>query len=254
MKAAALFAAVVSLSVFGVNAVAQESCATGGQPPARLPLGSGNPTAAEVFEFLSRQTAASSVTNAAPQTAVPRQSAPVARIRVVDPSETLPRVGSAGGGATAGVPTARVTVVDDAQVTPARVSEAKDAVAKVGEMKAEASNPAAKVVATTGAKESETLDSALAGLVGTWKGVARYGDGELTTIELQLDNRGWVELTLPGSDGKPSTIKRRAELDGQELKLIGPDADMVLGKLLEVNSRQMVLAQAEGQLTLVRPR
>ena len=83
-------------------------------------------------------------------------------------------------------------------------------------------------------------------------GVARRGDGELTTIELQLDNRGWAELTVPGADGKPTTIKRRAQLDDKELKLKGPEEDLLLGKLIDSTSRQLVLERAGGQVTFVR--
>jgi hypothetical protein len=110
-------------------------------------------------------------------------------------------------------------------------------------------------VETTPTPESNasTLSDALKGLAGTWKAVARRGDGELTTVELRLDDRGWAELTVPGADGKPSTIKRRAELKGDELKLTGPDAELLLGQLIDVNSRQMVLARAGGQVTFVRP-
>jgi hypothetical protein len=103
------------------------------------------------------------------------------------------------------------------------------------------------------ASTESTVSEALKGLVGTWKAVARRGDGELTTVELRLDGRGWAELTVPDAEGKPSTIKRRAELDGQDLKLTGPDAELLLGQLIEVNSRQMVLARASGQVTFVRP-
>jgi hypothetical protein len=83
--------------------------------------------------------------------------------------------------------------------------------------------------------------------------VARHGDGELTTVELQLDDRGWATFTVPSAEGKPTTIKRRAELNGDELKLTGPDAGLLLGNLIEVTNRQMVLARAEGKLTFVRP-
>jgi hypothetical protein len=98
-----------------------------------------------------------------------------------------------------------------------------------------------------------TVSEALKGLAGTWKAVARRGDGELTTVELRLDDRGWAELTVPDAQGKPSTIKRRAELEGDELKLKGPDAELLLGQLVDVTSRQMVLARAGGQVTFVRP-
>ena len=110
-------------------------------------------------------------------------------------------------------------------------------------------------VETTPALDSSTstINDALKGLVGTWKAVARRGDGELTTVELRLDDRGWAELTVPDANGKPSTIKRRAELEGDELKLTGPDAELLLGQLIDVNSRQMVLARAGGQVTFVRP-
>ena len=97
------------------------------------------------------------------------------------------------------------------------------------------------------------VDEKIAGIVGTWKAVARQGDGELTTIELHLDNRGWAELTVPGSDGKPTTTKSRVNLENEELKLTdGTDKVVSLGKLVDFNSRQMVLERAEGQVTFVR--
>jgi hypothetical protein len=97
-----------------------------------------------------------------------------------------------------------------------------------------------------------SVTDALKGLVGNWTAVARYGDNELTTVELQLDDRGWATLTVPGSDGKKSTIKRRVEFKNDEIKLTGPEAEMVLGKLVSANSRQMVLEKAGGQVTFVR--
>ena len=103
------------------------------------------------------------------------------------------------------------------------------------------------------AEDTEAIDEALKGLVGTWKAVARQGDGELTTVELQLDNRGWAKLTVPAADGTKSTIKRRVEFENQELKLTGPDAELLLGKLVSSNSRQMVLERAGGEVTFVRP-
>ncbi len=89
--------------------------------------------------------------------------------------------------------------------------------------------------------------------MGTWKAVGRYGDGELSTIELQLDKSGWAKLTVPGADGKPSTITRHVDFAGQELKLTGSDGALALGKLVEFNDRQLVLDRADGQVTFVRP-
>lgn len=109
-----------------------------------------------------------------------------------------------------------------------------------------ASNPAANAV-------SSTIADGLKGLVGTWMAVARHGDGELTTIELQLDKSGWAKLTVPGADGKPSTTTRQVEFNNGEIKLTGADADLALGKLVESSSRQFVLDRADGQVTFVRP-
>ena len=100
--------------------------------------------------------------------------------------------------------------------------------------------------------EPAVIDEKIASLVGTWKAVARQGDGELTTVELHLDNRGWAELTVPGSDGKPSTTKSRVNLENEELKLTDADKVVSLGKLVDFNARQMVLERAEGQVTFVR--
>ncbi len=117
-------------------------------------------------------------------------------------------------------------------------------------------NPATSNAATASAAAnavSSTIADGLKGLVGTWMAVARHGDGELTTIELQLDKSGWAKLTVPGADGKPSTITRQVEFNNDEIKLTGADADLALGKLVESSSRQFVLDRADGQVTFVRP-
>ena len=97
------------------------------------------------------------------------------------------------------------------------------------------------------------ISEGLKGLVGTWMAVSRQGDGELSTVELQLNDNGWAKLTVPGSDGKSSTTTRKAELDNNELKLTGGDAEISLGKLVDFNSRQMILERSGSQVTFVRP-
>jgi hypothetical protein len=97
------------------------------------------------------------------------------------------------------------------------------------------------------------IADAIKGLVGPWMAVARQGDGELSTVELLLNDNGWAKLTVPGADGKPSTTTRKVEFENNELKLTGGDADVLLGKLVEFNSRQMVLERSGGQVTFVRP-
>lgn len=94
---------------------------------------------------------------------------------------------------------------------------------------------------------------ALKGLVGSWMAVSRQGDGELSTVELLLNDNGWAKLTVPGADGSPSTTTRKVEFENNEIKLTGGDADVLLGKLVEFNSRQMVLERSGGQVTFVRP-
>ncbi|MGD9631830.1 MAG: hypothetical protein AB7G28_25290 [Pirellulales bacterium] len=100
--------------------------------------------------------------------------------------------------------------------------------------------------------DEPVTDERIAQLAGTWKAVARRSAGELTTIELVLDNRGHAELTVPGSDGKPSTTKSRANLENDELRLTGTDKVVSLGKLVDVSDRQMVLQLTEGTMTFVR--
>ena len=75
----------------------------------------------------------------------------------------------------------------------------------------------------------------------------------MSAVELQLDDHGWAKLTVPGSDGKSSTTTRKAELENNELKLTGGDAEIMLGKLVDFNSRQMVLERSGSQVTFVRP-
>jgi hypothetical protein len=101
--------------------------------------------------------------------------------------------------------------------------------------------------------EPSKIADAIKGLVGTWLAVSRQSNGELSTVELQLDDHGWAKLTVPGADGKPSTTTRKVEFENSELKLTGADADVMLGKLVEFNARQMVLERSGGQVTFVRP-
>jgi hypothetical protein len=170
----------------------------------------------------------------------------------------LPSVDPSPAGSSKGVdngPVGRLSIVDStASVepktggTPASGGSAKVETAAKVESAAKIET-AAK--AETGAK-AETIDAALKGLVGTWAGVARHGDGELSTVELKLDDHGWAELTLPAGDGKPATIKSPVKLQDKELKLNGPDSDLLLGKLVNVTDHQLVLERSGGQVTFVR--
>lgn len=164
---------------------------------------------------------------------------------------TSPYVGAPVAAATVAPagPTAKITVVSANSSTSSQVAS-KVRSAKLKVIADESTAASTSEIAVT----ESVVDERIAGIVGTWKAVARQGDGELTTIQLYLDNRGWAELTVPGSDGKPTTTKSRVNFENEELKLTGGDGDKVvsLGKLVDFNSRQMVLERAEGQVTFVR--
>jgi hypothetical protein len=241
MKASAMksvfYVAILGLSLAS-NVYAQGTCASGGGLAGGI--GPATPCSTGVFNAADPFNIASTVQ---PASAVGvRPTGPQARITVVDASSPLP---SSTNAAKSTGPVARLKVVEN-DATPA------DAAAKASDTSTTAEKSNVETTPTPDSNAS-TLSDALKGLAGTWKAVARRGDGELTTVELRLDDRGWAELTVPGADGKPSTIKRRAELKGDELKLTGPDAELLLGQLIDVNSRQMVLARAGGQVTFVRP-
>lgn len=105
-------------------------------------------------------------------------------------------------------------------------------------------------------EDNSKIADEIKGLVGTWMAVSRKGDGELSTVELQLDDHGWAKLTIPGADGTPSTTTHKVEFDKKELKLLGTssEAEVLLGKLVDFNSSQMVLERSGGgQVTFVRP-
>jgi hypothetical protein len=149
-------------------------------------------------------------------------------------------------------PKARITVVSaNGASGPSLASKGRSA-----KLTVVADEPIAKPqpieVAVTEPVAEPEINERIAGLVGTWKAVARQGDGELTTVELHLDNRGWAELTVPGSDGQPSTTKSRVNLENEELLLTAADKVVSLGKLVDFNTRQMVLERAEGRMTFVR--
>jgi hypothetical protein len=253
---ATLYAAGL-ISSIGLNAFNGMICSTAYavQPAAATPQSpfepvQPNPSAQEVLEFLSpRSSSPAAGIVAAGAQPMASQAVPAARIRVVDSASlNRPATSASGLRSATAVPTARIRVVDEAIDSKMEV-EAPTAV----EPAAANADAEAAVVAATIPEASAPIDPAFAKLVGTWKAIARYGDGELTTVELQLDERGWAAFTVPSVEGQPSTIKRRAKLNGEELKLTGPDTNLLLGKLIEVTKRQMVLARAEGKLTFVRP-
>jgi hypothetical protein len=91
-------------------------------------------------------------------------------------------------------------------------------------------------------------------LTGDWMAVSRQSDGELSTVELQMDDHGWAKLTVPGAAGKPSTTtKHKVGFKDNKLELTSQNGTISLGKLVSSDSRQMVLEQETGLLTLVRP-
>lgn len=160
-------------------------------------------------------------------------------------------------------PTARLTVVADTpskptgnlQLTsPAKVDE-KSATPPAPEKAVDLTAATTPVTPPTPAPvpEPSKIADAIKGLVGNWMAVSRQSNGELSTVELQLDDNGWAKLTVPGPDGKASTTTRKVEFENSELKLTGADADVMLGKLVEFNARQMVLERSGGQVTFVRP-
>ncbi len=146
-------------------------------------------------------------------------------------------------------PSARITVVS-ANVSSDQQAISKTPAAKLTVVAVDV--PSTPKTTEIAADEPTAISSTIAGLIGTWKAVARKSDGELTTVQLHLDNRGWAELTVPGTDGKPSTTKSRVSVENEELKLKGSDEVVSLGKIVEFNTRQMVLEHAEGQVTFVR--
>lgn len=233
-------ASMCSLSTFG-----QATCHNNGGPndpalpPVHGPVGTHNVPAgglAESDELAPLSPAVDDAsTNDNPNTetspAARVANASAARITVVSEDDLLASRG-------AKTPTARLTIVADDAVDLQNATDIVTAAPKATEAAPE--KPAA-------------IDSRIASLVGIWRAVARRANGELTTVELQLDNRGWAELTVPGSDGKPNKTKSRVEVENDELKLKGSDDKVVsLGKLLEHNTRQMVLERAEGHVTFVR--
>jgi hypothetical protein len=156
-------------------------------------------------------------------------------------------------------PQARLTVVPAVATSTSNLqiaspvktdSEAKSTIREVPATETKAVDTTASATPTPA---SSKIDDSIKGLVGTWMAVSRQGNGELSTVELQLDDNGWAKLTIHGADGKPSTTTRKVEFENSELKLTGADADVMLGKLVEFNARQMVLERSGGQVTFVRP-
>jgi hypothetical protein len=159
---------------------------------------------------------------------------------------------------TSGVPSARVRVVPAGGTNSKPASTAHVTVVSTTDTVAPP-----KPAADTLAKSLDTLDTvkddssklpdAIKGLAGDWMAVAQQGEGELSTVELQMDDHGWAKLTIPGADGKPSTTTRKVELKDDQLTLTNKSGSVSLGKLVSADSRQMVLERETGLVTFVRP-
>lgn len=234
MKTTVISLAFAIIAVFVQSGFTQGTCASGGPKTELAP--------APPYYGSSPVSSVPPITGSSPtqsQAAVP--AVPRARITVVTEA-------SAENSASHRVPSARLILVADPTVD--------SSLAAVQIASAVVPDSTKAVEQANAVEESEEqqgkMPSVLQGLVGTWLAVARQNDGELTTIELQLDNRGWAKLTIPGSDGKPSSTEHRVEYEDEELKLKGPEGEQSLGKLMESNGRQMVLARTDGRVTFVR--
>lgn len=172
------------------------------------------------------------------------ENVPSARVRVVPPGSANKKP----------VATARVAVVSLADTSPAPVVPPKPVVKpKVAVVTQTSSEDLTKSLDKLDASKESKLPEAIKGLVGDWMAVSRQGDGELSTVELQLDDHGWAKLTIPGADGKPSTTTRKVEFKDNQLDLTSKSGTVSLGKLVSSDSRQMVLERESGLVTFVRP-
>lgn len=176
-------------------------------------------------------------------------AAPKAHISVVSTESTL---------GTSTAPVGRIQLANATSEPKAKIVQVVKTEPKTAEVAkipaAEGADPAKMLEGLMPSKdEPAKIADSLKGLVGPWMAVSRQGDGELSTVELLLNDNGWAKLTVPGADGKPSTSTRKIEFENNELKLTGGDADVLLGKLVEFDSRQMVLERQGGQVTFVRP-
>ncbi len=100
--------------------------------------------------------------------------------------------------------------------------------------------------------EDKLKDQATASIFGTWTVIGTHGDGDLYTAELQLNDAGTAKLTIPNDEGQPITTRHKIAFDNQFLKLVGTQTDVQIGKVLEVNDRQMVVDGKNGIMTFVR--
>lgn len=225
MKTATFYAVIAIVASFGLTAFGEQACNgnAGGQLGVG-PVDSFPPVAEAPFFPPVDQFPGAGSPSASPL--VPT-APPVAQVRITPLNSALQGASAKASAA----PSARVSLV-----ATQPLAEAEAAATDI--------DPPAP---------EENIDPALAGLVGTWSAVSRFGDGELTTVELRFDDRGWAELTVPAADGKRSTIKRRASLEDNELKLSGPDEQTLsLGKLIDLDSRQLILERTGRQITFVR--
>lgn len=252
MKSTILCALISTAACFGLFARA-DACGPSGSQPVTCHTSPYSPS-----PYPYPPTASSPFTQAGPVNS--NLSSPVTPFRPVNSNLSSP--------VTSSVPKSHLTVlpttsndaagnvpvaapVPSATIRQVFNTETVDITKTTPKIDAEATK-AADVTAAAKVESSKIAD-AIKGLVGTWMAVARH-NGELTTVELQLDDRGWAKLTVPGADGKPSTTTRKVEFENDELKLTGSGAaDLSLGKLVEFDSRQMVLDRAGGQVTFVRP-
>lgn len=247
---------VTSVAAFFAICTATLACGPGGRSVPSYPTYPTYPTYPADYSANSSSSyiVPASMTQTVPVTPAPVNLKPISTLKPVTPAAPQARIKVLSANPT---PAAQIhlslPVADAANVKAVQVAKVE---AKPEPKTNEAD--AAKVLDTvTPAKEDKAEPSkiadALKGLVGPWMAVSRHGDGELSTVELLLNDNGWAKLTVPGADGKPSTTTRKIEFENNEIKLTGGKSDVLLGKLVEFDSRQMVLERSGSQVTFVRP-
>jgi hypothetical protein len=223
MKTATFYAVIAIVASFGLTAFGKPGCngngggQSGNGPVDSLPPIDFFPPVDDLPEVLPPPTATRPVTS---RESTAASSAPPAQITPLDSKAQI----------ASKVPSAGVSLIPTPSIAISKPTES-----------------------STTKLDEPGLNPELAGLVGTWSTVSRYGDGELSTIEVRFDDSGWAEFTIPAADGKRSTSKRRVSIENKELKLGGPDeGSETFGKLIELDSRQLVLEQAGREVTFVR--
>ena len=149
------------------------------------------------------------------------------------------------GPVTSGVETAGPAAGGNGPAAPLATPPAADGVPAAGPDSGVTPPPAAAV---DGAVPEE-----LRAILGLWESKSTDAEGQVSSIELNLQETGDATLTVQAAGISPVSVTRKFAVNDGLFTLGDGEGKLTLGKVVSADADQVVLDAAAGRLTLTRP-